>query len=140
MKRLNAKKSGSDPNFLRGAVWLLSFVSLPVFGQLPPVVTLEDVLRIVSESPRVAVSQREAVLSLARIDLPRAAGGTAERAAVIAALAGATQWRPRAQGSLELPWKAEGDLQHLVERSPTLQTARAETRAAEARIELAQRE
>src|SRR5204862_18289 len=41
-------------------VFLISLVPLPVFGQLPPVVTLEDVLRIVGESPRVAVSQREA--------------------------------------------------------------------------------
>src|SRR2546430_10316662 len=38
---------------------LLAF-PLAVCAQLPPTVTLEDVLRIVSESPRVVASQREA--------------------------------------------------------------------------------
>src|SRR6266850_4735167 len=39
---------------------LFLFLPLTAWGQLPPSVTLEEVLRIVSESPRVVASQREA--------------------------------------------------------------------------------
>jgi len=89
---------------------------------------------------RYDLARADAELSLSTIGEQRAEAETAEHAAAIAALAGATQWRPRAEGTLELPWRTEGDLQELINGNPALQTARAETRAAEARIELAQRE
>src|SRR3989442_5119860 len=40
--------------------FLLALISLPAFAELPPTVTLEEVLRIVGESPRITASQREA--------------------------------------------------------------------------------
>lgn len=89
---------------------------------------------------RYDLARADAELALAAVGMQRAQAETAEHAAALAALAGAGPWRPRAEGSLELPWKAEDDIRVLLEKSPALQTARAETRAAEARIELAQRE
>jgi outer membrane protein, heavy metal efflux system len=90
---------------------------------------------------RYDLARAEAELSLAAIGVQRAQAETADHAAAIAALAGASQWRPRAEGTLQLPSITTGSaLDSLVERSPVLQIARAETRAAEARIELAQRE
>jgi outer membrane protein, heavy metal efflux system len=90
---------------------------------------------------RYDLARAEAEVSLAAIGVQRAQAQTAEHAAAIAALAGASQWRPRAEGTLQLPSITTGSaLDSLVERSPVLQIARAETRAAEARIELAQRE
>ena len=49
----------------------LLLVATPAWAQLPASVTLEDVLRIVEQSPRVAVSQREADIARAE----RAAAG-----------------------------------------------------------------
>jgi cobalt-zinc-cadmium efflux system outer membrane protein len=90
---------------------------------------------------RYDLARADAELSLSAIGVQRAEAETAEHAAALAALAGARQWRPRAEGSLRLPWSSsEIEQQALLETSPALQTARAETRAAEARIELAQRE
>jgi cobalt-zinc-cadmium efflux system outer membrane protein len=89
---------------------------------------------------RYDLARADAELALAAVGMQRAEAETAEHAAVLAALAGAGPWRPRAEGSLVLPWKSDEEIAVLVERSPALQTARAETRAAEARIELAQRE
>jgi cobalt-zinc-cadmium efflux system outer membrane protein len=90
---------------------------------------------------RYDLARADAELSLSAIGVQRAEAQTAEHAAALAALAGARQWRPRAEGALRLPWSSsEIDPQTLLETSPALQTARAETRAAEARIELAQRE
>src|SRR3954471_23908583 len=83
---------------------------------------------------RYDLARADAELSLAAIGVQRAQTETAEHAAAIAALAGASQWRPRAQGSLVLPSPTETQLDLLVERSPVLQTARAETRSAEARV------
>ncbi|HEV8110087.1 MAG TPA: TolC family protein, partial [Burkholderiales bacterium] len=90
---------------------------------------------------RYDLARADAELSLASVGVQRAETEVAEHAAAIAALAGAGGWRPQAQGSLESlrpPPSVEADA--LLDRSPALQTARAETRAAEARIELAQRE
>ncbi|HEY7238734.1 MAG TPA: TolC family protein [Burkholderiales bacterium] len=90
---------------------------------------------------RYDLARADAELSLAAVAVQRAEAEAAEHAAAIAALAGAGGWRPQAQGSLEaLRPLPSVDADALVERSPALQTARAETRAAEARIELAQRE
>jgi cobalt-zinc-cadmium efflux system outer membrane protein len=89
---------------------------------------------------RYDLARADAELALAAVGMQRAETEAAEHAAALAALAGAGPWRPQAQGSLQLPWKNEDDISILVEKSPALQTARSETRAAEARIELAQRE
>ena len=90
---------------------------------------------------RYDLARADAELSLASVGVQKAEAEVAEQAAALAALAGAGAWRPRAQGSLESrrpPPSVDADA--LLDRSPALQTARAETRAAEARIELAQRE
>jgi cobalt-zinc-cadmium efflux system outer membrane protein len=90
---------------------------------------------------RYDLARVDAELSLASVRVQRAEADAAEHAAAIAALAGAGGWRPQAQGSLESLRPAPPvDAQALLDRSAALQTARAETRAAEARIELAQRE
>jgi cobalt-zinc-cadmium efflux system outer membrane protein len=90
---------------------------------------------------RYDLARADAELALAAVGVQRAEAEAAEHAAALAALAAAGPWRPRAEGSLQLPWStSESEVPVLVERSPALQTARAETRAAEARIELAQRE
>src|SRR5689334_21862611 len=47
---------------------VLLMISSPVWAQVPQTVTLEDVLRIVETSPRVAVSQREADIARAERD------------------------------------------------------------------------
>ncbi|HUQ74916.1 MAG TPA: TolC family protein, partial [Burkholderiales bacterium] len=44
---------------------LLLFVSTAAWAQLPPSVTLDEVMRIVEKSPRVAVAQREADIARA---------------------------------------------------------------------------
>jgi cobalt-zinc-cadmium efflux system outer membrane protein len=90
---------------------------------------------------RYDLARADAELSLAAVGVQKAQAEVAEHAAAIAALAGAGGWRPQAQGSLEsLRPPPSVDADALLDRSPALQTARAETRAAEARIELAQRE
>jgi cobalt-zinc-cadmium efflux system outer membrane protein len=90
---------------------------------------------------RYDLARADAELSLAAVGVQRAETEVAEHAAAIAALAGAGGWRPQAQGSLEsLRPPPSVDADALLDKSPVLQTARAETRAAEARIELAQRE
>jgi len=90
---------------------------------------------------RYDLARADAELSLASVGVQKAQAEVAEQAAAIAALAGAGSWRPQAQGSLEsLRPQPSVDADALLDRSPVLQTARAETRAAEARIELAQRE
>jgi cobalt-zinc-cadmium efflux system outer membrane protein len=90
---------------------------------------------------RYDLARADAELSLASVGVQKAEAELAEQAAAIAALAGAGSWRPQAQGALEsLRPQPSVDADALLDRSPVLQTARAETRAAEARIELAQRE
>jgi cobalt-zinc-cadmium efflux system outer membrane protein len=90
---------------------------------------------------RYDLARADAELSLASVGVQKAEAEVAEQAAVIAALAGAGGWRPQAQGALEsLRPQPSLDADALLDRSPALQTGRAETRAAEARIELAQRE
>ncbi|HEY1290128.1 MAG TPA: TolC family protein [Burkholderiales bacterium] len=90
---------------------------------------------------RYDLARADAELSLSSIGVHKAEAEAAEHAAALAALAGAGAWRPQAQGALEALRPAPPvDADALLERSPALQTARAETRAAEARIELAQRE
>ena len=90
---------------------------------------------------RYDLARADAELSLASVGVQRAEAEAAEHAAALAALAGTGGWRPQAQGSLEsLRPLPSVDADALLDRSPVLQTARAETRAAEARIELAQRE
>lgn len=90
---------------------------------------------------RYDLARADAELSLAAVGVQKAQAEVAEHAAAIAALAGAGGWRPQAQGALEsLRPPPSVDADALLDRSPVLQTARAETRAAEARIELAQRE
>ena len=90
---------------------------------------------------RYDLALADAELSLAAVGVQKAQAEVAEHAAAIAALAGTGSWRPQAQGSLEsLRPLPSVDADALLDRSPVLQTARAETRAAEARIELAQRE
>jgi cobalt-zinc-cadmium efflux system outer membrane protein len=90
---------------------------------------------------RYDLARADAELSLAAVGVQKAQAEVAEHAAAIAALAGTGGWRPQAQGSLESLRPAPSvDADALLDRSPVLQTARAETRAAEARIELAQRE
>jgi len=90
---------------------------------------------------RYDLARADAELSLASVGVQKAQAELAEQAAAIAALAGVGGWRPQAQGALESlrPLPAI-DADALLDRSPALQTARAETRAVEARIELAQRE
>jgi len=90
---------------------------------------------------RYDLARADAELSLASVGVQKAQAEVAEQAAALAALAGAGGWRPQAQGALESLRPAPSvDADALLDRSPALQTARAETRAAEARIELAQRE
>jgi outer membrane protein TolC len=89
---------------------------------------------------RYDLARADAELSLAGIGVQRAQAETAEHAAAIAALAGASQWRPRAQGVLESGPPIPLEVDSLIEKSPVLQAARAETRLAEARVELGQRE
>jgi len=90
---------------------------------------------------RYDLARTDAELSLAAVGVQKAQAEVAEHAAAIVALAGTGGWRPQAQGSLEsLRPPPSVDADALLDRSPALQTARAETRAAEARIELAQRE
>ena len=90
---------------------------------------------------RYDLARADAELSLASVGVQKAEAEAAEQAAALAALAGVGGWRPQAQGALESLRPAPSvDADALLDRSPALQTARAETRAAEARIELAQRE
>jgi cobalt-zinc-cadmium efflux system outer membrane protein len=90
---------------------------------------------------RYDLARADAELSLASVGVQKAEAEVAEQAAALAALAGAGGWRPQAQGALEsLRPPLRVDAEALLDRSPALQTARAETRAGEARIELAQRE
>jgi outer membrane protein, heavy metal efflux system len=90
---------------------------------------------------RYDLARADAELSLASVGVQKAEAEVAEQAAALAALAGTGGWRPQAQGALEtLRPQPSVDADALLDRSPALQTARAETRAAEARIELAQRE
>src|SRR6185436_1243479 len=90
---------------------------------------------------RYDLARADAELSLASVGVQKAQAEVAEQAAALAALAGAGGWRPQAQGALESLRPAPSvDADALLDRSLALQTARAETRAAEARIELAQRE
>ncbi|HJY78758.1 MAG TPA: TolC family protein [Burkholderiales bacterium] len=90
---------------------------------------------------RYDLARADAELSLSSVGVQKAEAEAAEHAAALAALAGAGAWRPQAQGALEALRPAPPvDADALLDRSPALQTARAETRAAEARIELAQRE
>src|SRR6185369_5820067 len=74
---------------------------------------------------RYDLARADAELSLASVGVQKAQAEVAE-------LAGAGGWRPQAQGALESLRPAPSvDADALLDRSPALQTARAETRAAE---------
>jgi cobalt-zinc-cadmium efflux system outer membrane protein len=92
---------------------------------------------------RYDVARADAEASLAALALHRAETAVSEQSAAIAALVDARAWRPRAAGSIEALAVApaspeEGE--EAIERSPVLRAARDETVAAEARIDLAERE
>jgi cobalt-zinc-cadmium efflux system outer membrane protein len=93
---------------------------------------------------RYDLARANAEAALAALALQRAETAVSEQSAAIAALVDDRAWRPRAAGSLEAlaaaPGPAAGEGDDAVERSPALRAAREEAEAAEARIELAQRE
>jgi cobalt-zinc-cadmium efflux system outer membrane protein len=92
---------------------------------------------------RYDLARADAETSLAALAVQRAETAVSEQSAAIAALVDARGWRPRAAGSLETlaaaPARA-GESEEAIERSPALRAAHDEAVAAEARVELAQRE
>src|SRR4051812_3631591 len=90
---------------------------------------------------RYDVARADAEASLAALGLQRAEMAVSEQSASIAAFVDDRAWRPRAAGSLEgLVAAPTGGEDDAVERSPILRAARDEVAAAEARVELADRE
>jgi cobalt-zinc-cadmium efflux system outer membrane protein len=92
---------------------------------------------------RYDLARADAEVSLAALAVQRAETAVGEQSAAIAALVDARSWRPRADGSLEAlvaapAPAAEGE--DAIERGPALRAARDEAAAAEARVDLAQRE
>jgi outer membrane protein, heavy metal efflux system len=92
---------------------------------------------------RYDLARAEAELALAGLGVQRAETDLNEHGAALAALADAPGWRPRAAGSLQslqasFPEAASPEAP--LERSPAARVARDESAAAEARIEVAQRE
>jgi cobalt-zinc-cadmium efflux system outer membrane protein len=92
---------------------------------------------------RYDLARANAEGALAALALQRAETAVSEQSAALAALVDDRAWRPRAAGSLDVLAAAAAPLasgDDAVERSPALRAAREEAAAAEARIELAQRE
>jgi cobalt-zinc-cadmium efflux system outer membrane protein len=89
---------------------------------------------------RYDLARADAELALARVGAQKSEGEVNEQAAALAALVDAPGWRPRAAGSLSRliadldPGKSD------LAGNPALALARAESDAAQARVELAQRE
>jgi cobalt-zinc-cadmium efflux system outer membrane protein len=106
----------------------LAFAALPVAAQLPPEVTLPDVLRIVESSPRVAVSAREADTARAE----RAAAGALPNPTL-------SFGRSRPSGGERTIFDANAQDQALVELPvPIFGQRGARMRAADLQIERAQ--
>jgi cobalt-zinc-cadmium efflux system outer membrane protein len=92
---------------------------------------------------RFDVARADAEMALAALALQRAETAVSEQSAAIASLVDDRAWRPRAAGSLETLAYARAlaaDVDEALERSPALRAARDETAAAEARVEVAERE
>lgn len=92
---------------------------------------------------RYDLVRADAEVELAALGVQRAEAQTAEHAALLAGLADARDWRPRAAGTLQQLRAGLEDgpgAEAALELSPALRVARDETAAAEARIEAAHRE
>jgi len=92
---------------------------------------------------RYDLARAEAELALAGLGVQRAETDLNEHGAALAALADAPGWRPRAAGSLQslqASYPEAASPEAPLERSPAARVARDESAAAEARIEVAQRE
>lgn len=89
---------------------------------------------------RYDLARADAELALARVEAEKTAGEVNEHAAALAGLVDAPGWRPQPSGSLssleESLRAGEADLAG----NPALAAARAESEAAQARVDLAQRE
>ena len=88
-------------------------------------------------------SRVDAEAALAALAVQRAEADVGEQAAALAALVDARGWRPRAAGSLEAMRGAldrSATIAGMLAANPAARLARDESAAAEARIELAQRE
>jgi cobalt-zinc-cadmium efflux system outer membrane protein len=94
---------------------------------------------------RYDLARADAELALARIGAQKSDTEVNEQAAALAGLVDAPGWRPRAEGSLaalqeQLRSVEAQDPSSLLAANPSLELARAESEAAQARVELAHRE
>jgi cobalt-zinc-cadmium efflux system outer membrane protein len=91
---------------------------------------------------RYDLARADAEASLGALAVQRAVSEASEHASLLAGLADAPGWRPRAAGSLQelRIQRSAPDLDAALERSPAVRVARNEAAVAEARVELAQRE
>lgn len=91
---------------------------------------------------RYDVARADAEASLAALALQKAETAVGEQSAAIAALVAQRGWQPRAAGTLDslAAGPAIADEEEAIARSPALRAAREEAVAAEARVELQQRE
>src|SRR5689334_13107328 len=94
---------------------------------------------------RYDLARADAELALARVAAQKSDTEVNEQATALAGLVDAPGWRPRAEGSLaglqdQLRGPEAQDPSSLLAENPGLQLARAESEAAQARVELAHRE
>ena len=89
---------------------------------------------------RYDVARADAELALARLGVQRALSELGEQSAALAGLIDAPGWRPQPQSSLAQLRSQLGEAEPSLAANPALQLARTETAAAEARVELAERE
>jgi cobalt-zinc-cadmium efflux system outer membrane protein len=94
---------------------------------------------------RYDVARADAELALARVGAQKSDSEVNEQAAALAGLVDAPGWRPRAEGSLAALQERSRSLEtqnpaDLLAGNPALAVARAESEAAQARVELAHRE
>lgn len=89
---------------------------------------------------RYDLARADAELALARIGAQKSETEVNEHAAALAGLLDAPGWRPRAAGSLATLGSELGEGEADLARNPSLAVARAESDAAQARVELARRE
>lgn len=89
---------------------------------------------------RYDLARADAELALARVGAQKSETEVNEHAAALAGLVDAPGWRPRADGSLSQLSQSLGEAEGGLAANPALDLARAESEAAQARVELAHRE
>jgi cobalt-zinc-cadmium efflux system outer membrane protein len=89
---------------------------------------------------RYDLARADAELALARVGAQKSETEVNEHAASLAGLVDAPGWRPQASGSLTELRARLGDSEEDLNENPALRLARAESEAAQARVEVAHRE